>query len=146
VVEYRAILEEVIACAKEQRLAGLAANRHRLVDLLIEVEVARNLSLRVVSMQARGTQPNYEASIVKLFASEVEQRMAGVAFHVAGMAGQVTSRGQSRRELLMGRVARFQLHSVAATIGGERAKSSATSSPLGGWASRGVRNRLPAGS
>ena len=117
-VEYRAILEEVIACAKESGLAGLRANRHRLVDLLIEVEVARNLSLRVVSMQARGTQPNYEASIVKLYASEVEQRMAAVAFHVAGMAGQVTSRGQSRWELLMGRIGRFQLHSVAATIGG----------------------------
>lgn len=117
-VEYRAILEEVIACAREEGLAGLAANRHRLVDLLIEIEVARNLSLRVVSMQARGTQPNYEASIVKLFASELEQRMAAVAFHVAGMAGQVTSRGQSPWELLMGRIGRFQLHSVAATVGG----------------------------
>lgn len=117
-VEYRAILEEVIACARENRLDGLRANRHRLADLLIEVEVARNLSLRVVSMQARGTQPNYEASIVKLYASEVEQRMAAVAFHVAGMAGQLTSRGQSPWELLMGRIARFQLHSVAATIGG----------------------------
>ena len=117
-VEYRAILEEIIACARENALPGLRANRLRLVDLLIEVEVARNLSLRVVSMQARGTQPNYEASIVKLYASEVEQRIAAAAFHVAGMAGQITSRGATRRELLMGRMARFQLHSVAATIGG----------------------------
>ncbi len=117
-VEYRAILEEAIACAKAEGLVNLPWARHRLVDLLIEVEVARNLSLRVVSMQARGVQPNYEASIVKLYASEVEQRMAAVLYRMAGMRAQVISRGASRWELLMGRIGRFQLHSVAATIGG----------------------------
>jgi alkylation response protein AidB-like acyl-CoA dehydrogenase len=117
-VEYRAILEEAIACAKAEGLTNLAWARHRLADLVIEVEVARNLSLRVVSMQARGVQPNYEASIVKLYASEVEQRMAAVLYRMAGLRGQITSRGASRWELLMGRIGRFQLHSVAATIGG----------------------------
>ncbi|PFG72898.1 alkylation response protein AidB-like acyl-CoA dehydrogenase [Tepidiforma thermophila] len=117
-VEYRAILEEAVACAKAEGLTNLAWARHRLADLFIEVEVARNLSLRVVSMQARGVQPNYEASIVKLYASEVEQRMAAVIYRMAGLRGQITSRGASRWELLMGRIGRFQLHSVAATIGG----------------------------
>jgi len=37
---------------------------------------------------------------------------------MAGLRGQITSRGASRWELLMGRIGRFQLHSVAATIGG----------------------------
>jgi alkylation response protein AidB-like acyl-CoA dehydrogenase len=118
-VEYRAILDEVIAWARESQPAGLAAEtRAALVEMLIQVEVTRTLSLRVVSMQARGLTPNYEASIVKLYASEVEQRMATTAFHIAGMLAQLTGRGADRWAPLLGRIGRFQLHSVAATIGG----------------------------
>jgi len=118
-VEYEAILKELIAWAREALPGGRGPGvRQELVEMLIEVQVARNLSLRVVSMQSRGEIPNYEASIVKLFASELEQRMASAAFRMAGMFAQLTGRGQSRWEPLMGRIGRFQLHSVAATIGG----------------------------
>jgi alkylation response protein AidB-like acyl-CoA dehydrogenase len=118
-LEYQAIVLELIRWARDARPASLTAeSRHALVELLIEIEVARNLSLRVVSMQSRGQIPNYEASIVKLFASELEQRMATATFHLGGMLSQLTSRRQSRWEPLMGRLGRFQLHSVAATIGG----------------------------
>jgi alkylation response protein AidB-like acyl-CoA dehydrogenase len=118
-VEYEAILREIIAFAREAKLPGMSAEvRHGLVEMLIEVQVARNLSLRVVSMQSTGRQPNYEASIVKLFASELEQRMASVVFHMGGLFSQLTSRHQSQWEPLMGRLGRFQLHSAAATIGG----------------------------
>jgi alkylation response protein AidB-like acyl-CoA dehydrogenase len=86
--------------------------------LFIEIEVARTLSLRVVSMQARGLTPNYEASIVKLFASELEQRMATVTFRTAGMLALLRDRGETSVTPLLGRIGRFQLHSVAATIGG----------------------------
>jgi alkylation response protein AidB-like acyl-CoA dehydrogenase len=118
-VEYEAILLELIALARREALPGMTPEaRNGLVEMLIQVRVARNLSLRVVSMQARGRTPNYEASIVKLFASELEQRMATVAFHMGGLLSQLTGRGSSGYELLAGRLARFQLHSVAATIGG----------------------------
>jgi alkylation response protein AidB-like acyl-CoA dehydrogenase len=118
-VEYEAILGELITWAREALPGGAGpAVRQELVEMLIEVQVARNLSLRVVSMQSRGEIPNYEASIVKLFASELEQRMASAAFRMAGMFAQLTGRGQSQWEPLMGRIGRFQLHSVAATIGG----------------------------
>lgn len=118
-VEYEAILHELFRLAKSTPLPGMSTEvRHGLVEMLIQVQVARNLSLRVVSMQATGRQPNYEASIVKLFASELEQRMATVAFRMGGMLSQLTSRHQSAYEPLMGRLGRFQLHSVAATIGG----------------------------
>jgi alkylation response protein AidB-like acyl-CoA dehydrogenase len=128
-VEYEAILRELVAYARVARPAGLpASTRHALVEMLIQVQVTRNLSLRVVSMQARGQIPNYEASI-RSFASELEQRMATVAFQLTGMFSQLTGRGQSRWEPIMGRIGRFQLHSVAATIGGARAKCSGTSSP-----------------
>ncbi|MEO9256316.1 MAG: acyl-CoA dehydrogenase family protein [Tepidiformaceae bacterium] len=118
-VEYEAILREVIAFARKADLPGMTTEvRHSLSELFIQVQVARNLSLRVVSMQSTGRQPNYEASIVKLFASELEQRMASVVFHMGGLFSQLTSRHQSEWEPLMGRLGRFQLHSVAATIGG----------------------------
>jgi alkylation response protein AidB-like acyl-CoA dehydrogenase len=115
-VEYRAILGEVIDWARAAAPPGLTERaRHELVDVLIAIEVARTLSLRVVSMQAQRQTPNYEASIVKLFASELEQRMASAAFHVAGLSAQLTGRQGAP---LQGRIGRFQLHSVAATIGG----------------------------
>ncbi len=118
-VEYEAILRELIDWGRGSRHERLPAEvRHGLVEMLIQVRVARNLSLRVVSMQARGLHPNYEASIVKLFASELEQRMATVASRLGGLVGQLVGRGESRWEPLSGRVGRFQLHSVAATIGG----------------------------
>jgi alkylation response protein AidB-like acyl-CoA dehydrogenase len=118
-VEYEAILHELLAWARRAQPAGLTAEtRHAMVEMLIQVRVARTLSLRVVSMQNRGTQPNYEASIVKLFASELEQRMATVAFHLGGMLSQLTDRGAHPATPVMGRLGRFQLHSVAATIGG----------------------------
>jgi alkylation response protein AidB-like acyl-CoA dehydrogenase len=117
-VEYEAILWELISWARASAGELGTSVRHQLVEMLIEIEVARNLSLRVVSMQSRGQIPNYEASIVKLFASELEQRMAATAFRMAGPFAQLTGRGESRWEPLMGRIGRFQLHSVAATIGG----------------------------
>jgi alkylation response protein AidB-like acyl-CoA dehydrogenase len=117
-VEYEAILWELISWARASAGELGTSVRHQLVEMLIEIEVARNLSLRVVSMQSRGQIPNYEASIVKLFTSELEQRMAATAFRMAGPFAQLTGRGESRWEPLMGRIGRFQLHSVAATIGG----------------------------
>ncbi len=118
-VEYEAIVRELVAFARSTRPAALTAEvRHALAEALIEIHVARNLSLRVVSMQARRQIPNYEASIVKLFASELEQRMATAAFHMTGLFSGLVSRHESPWEPLMGRIGRFQLHSVAATIGG----------------------------
>ena len=46
------------------------------------------LSYRVVSMQNRGLVPNYEASMTKLFASELGQRIARTGMKVTGLYGQ----------------------------------------------------------
>ena len=47
-----------------------------LTSRLIEAEVGRLLSYRIVSMQKRGLVPNYEASMNKLFYSELSQRIS----------------------------------------------------------------------
>jgi alkylation response protein AidB-like acyl-CoA dehydrogenase len=62
------------------------------VDRWIEAEVAKMLSYRVVNMQVRGLIPNYEASMCKLFSSELSQRIALLSMHLYGMHGNVKNR------------------------------------------------------
>jgi alkylation response protein AidB-like acyl-CoA dehydrogenase len=61
--------------------------RHAVADLWIDLEIARMLSYRVVSMQSRGLVPNYESSIIKVFTSEYVQRQARVGMHIMGLYG-----------------------------------------------------------
>ncbi len=67
------------------------AVRLELADRLLETHVAMMLSYRVVSMQNRGLVPNYEASMTKLYASEMSQRIARTGVKVAGLYGQLMS-------------------------------------------------------
>jgi alkylation response protein AidB-like acyl-CoA dehydrogenase len=62
------------------------------VDRWIEAEVAKMLSYRVVNMQVRGLIPNYEASMCKMFSSELSQRIASLSMHLYGMHGNVRNR------------------------------------------------------
>jgi len=63
------------------------ALRHHLADLVIETEVGRYLSYRVASMQARGEVPNAEASMTKVFTSEVAHRVYNAGVKALGMYG-----------------------------------------------------------
>jgi alkylation response protein AidB-like acyl-CoA dehydrogenase len=45
------------------------------------------LSDRVASMLAAGATPNQEASLLKLFLSELDQRIANTGLHVLGLHG-----------------------------------------------------------
>ncbi len=68
------------------------AVKREFVDRWIEAEVAKMLSYRVVSMQANGKIPNHEASMCKLFSSELSQRIANLSMHMYGMNGQLRNR------------------------------------------------------
>ena len=59
--------------------------RHELADRAIEVEVAFNLAFRVVSMQASGFVPNYEASMLQLSIFETNQRTARTEAKIFGL-------------------------------------------------------------
>lgn len=103
-------LESLIERAKEGRDASFDRSpmlRHEFADRWVEAEVARMLSYRVISLQARGLIPNYEASMCKLFTSELQQRIANLAMHLFGMHGNVRNRAS------MG-----YMMAVAATIAG----------------------------
>ncbi len=96
------------------RLIDEPGVRHKLGELAIEFAVGRLLAYRVVSMQARGQIPNAEASMSKLYGSELQQRLSTAGLAVLGMAGQLTP--ESARAPLGGRMEQFYLLASALTV------------------------------
>jgi alkylation response protein AidB-like acyl-CoA dehydrogenase len=74
------------------------------------------LSYRVVTLQNRGLIPNYEASMMKLYNTEMNQRIARTGVRVLGLYGQL-DRG-SPLAPNNGRNCYTYLRSVAYTIEG----------------------------
>jgi alkylation response protein AidB-like acyl-CoA dehydrogenase len=101
------LLRQVKNSASPASVEHRASVRHEFADRWIEAETARMLSYRVVSMQARGLIPNYEASMCKLFSSDLGQRIANLSMHLFGMHGNL----QNRSSL-------GYLQAVSATIAG----------------------------
>jgi alkylation response protein AidB-like acyl-CoA dehydrogenase len=67
-------------------------------------------------LQQSGKIPNYEASIAKLYSSELGQRLAGTGMDLLGLYGQLHPK--SKYAYLKGRIERYYQISVAETIGG----------------------------
>jgi alkylation response protein AidB-like acyl-CoA dehydrogenase len=105
----RKALEGLMRRAKEGEDASFdrASVRHEFVERWIEAEVAKMLSYRVISMQAAGKIPNYEASMCKLFTSDLQQNIANLSMHLYGMHGNKINRSS------MG-----YMQAVSATIAG----------------------------
>ncbi len=87
-------LDDLIKYAKETKVNGKRLiDQHvvqtKLAQVRIEVECARFISYRVSSMQEAGQIPNYEASIAKMFGSEVQQRFARIGTEILGLYGHV---------------------------------------------------------
>ena len=80
--------------------------------------MARMLSYRVVTMQAKGLVPNYEASMCKLYSSEMSQRIARTSMKVTGLYGQLLSDDNHDWAPGKGRYGGGYLQTVASTIAG----------------------------
>ncbi|HXU24270.1 MAG TPA: acyl-CoA dehydrogenase family protein [Tepidiformaceae bacterium] len=65
-----------------------AAYRTEVADRAIETAVCEMFSYIVISIQARGGVPNMEASMCKMYGSELSQRIAYTKMHLTGMKGQ----------------------------------------------------------
>ena len=95
-VGVRKQLESLIRQAKSDKgEASFSRNpkvKGEFVDRWIECEVAKMLSYRVVNMQVKNLIPNYEASMCKLFSSELSQRISNLSMHLYGMHGNVRNR------------------------------------------------------
>jgi alkylation response protein AidB-like acyl-CoA dehydrogenase len=88
-------LEALIRQAKTGNEVSFDRNpnvKREFVDRWIECEVAKMLSYRVISMQAANLIPNHEASMCKLFSSELGQKIANLSMHLYGMNGMLRNR------------------------------------------------------
>ncbi len=88
--------------------------RYELADRAVEAQIARLMSYQVISMQNAGLIPNKEASVAKLYSSELEQRVALTALKTLGPYAQLLD-GDAP---LKGSAPRMYLYGVALTIGG----------------------------
>ncbi len=93
------------------------ALRYELVDRYIEANVAKMLSYRVVHMQNVGMIPNHEASMAKLFVTELSQRIARTSMKAAGLYGLAWDR-ESPWAARRAEPARSYVQTVSSTIAG----------------------------
>jgi len=113
------LYEELVEYAREtvrdgRPLMALPTVRHKLAELRIEFEVGRLLAYRVAWVQAQGRIPNQEASMSKLFGSELQQRLARAGVEIMGLGGQL--RPGSKWAPMAGRIADYYLGAVSTTI------------------------------
>ena len=101
---------------RQSNLEGQPTLRYELADRLVEANVARLLSYRVVTMQNKGLVPNHEASMTKLYASELNQRIARTSIKVTGLYGQLMP--GSEWAAAKGRYSSSYVQTLASTIAG----------------------------
>ncbi len=92
------------------------AIRRSLAQTAVDIEVARSLEERAFSVLASGQPPGVEASLVKLFGSELRQRFFYLAMDLLGPWGRLHE--SDPRAPLAGEIERLCRMAVVDTIGG----------------------------
>ena len=117
IVMTRSTLEALIDYVRV-RDGGNASHpiRHELASRAIDFELGRWLCYRVAQMQSEGENPNYEASISKVFGTELQRHMGQTGMRVLGMEGQLEP--ESLYAPLQGRVERWALAGPSYTVAG----------------------------
>jgi alkylation response protein AidB-like acyl-CoA dehydrogenase len=91
----RSAYEAALAYAKEREAFGKPIIEHeavafRLADMATEIDAARLLVLRAAALRDQGASCLKEASMAKLFASEMAERVCSAAIQVLGGYGYVS--------------------------------------------------------
>jgi alkylation response protein AidB-like acyl-CoA dehydrogenase len=119
-VGIRKQLESIIRFAKDHPELSVGSGQHAtrlaLADRWIEALVARMMSYRVVSMQNAGLIPNHEASMCKLFTSEMGQKIAALGMKLTGPYGMII--GGAPQYAVAGRYGVGYVAAVSSTIAG----------------------------
>jgi alkylation response protein AidB-like acyl-CoA dehydrogenase len=89
--------------------------RNAITDRYIESEVLFNFSFRIVSLQANDIVPNYEASVSKIFNSELSQRLSNTGTKIFGLYGNLWEESTAPMDAYF---TREYAHSVVRTIFG----------------------------
>ena len=115
VVMSRSTLEALVETVRRSDLASMEV-RFELADRTIDFEIGRWLCYRVAHMQSRGLSPNYEASISKVFGTELQRRIGTSGIRVLGMHGLLEP--NSLQAPLKGRIERWALAGPSYTVAG----------------------------
>ena len=109
-------LEEMVELLKDNPalLAARPTIRGELADRQIELTIATLIAYQIAGMQAKGEVPNREASISKMFATELLQRMTRTRMSLLGTSGQLMQ--GSPNQIIDG--ATQYLSAISMTIGG----------------------------
>ena len=97
----RGSLEDALAYAQEREqfgkpIAAFQALRFKLADMATEIEAARALMYLVADQVDRGLPVEKEAAMVKLFATEMAERVTSAGLQVHGGNGYTTERAVER--------------------------------------------------
>ncbi len=104
------------AGANGSTLAKQPRVRTKLADIHVQIEVARYIAYRIISMQNQGLIPNRETSVAKVFGPELVQRCFNAGMQILGLYGQIKPNGKYAR--LRGQIEHGYLSSISGTIAG----------------------------
>ncbi len=115
------LLEDLKAFVGETSFNGQPRKKdervlRRLADCAVDVELGRILSYRVATLQARGQVPNYEASIAKLFNTDMQFQLGQAGMEIMGLYGQLET--DSKWVHLEGRFPRQWMWQTGLKVGG----------------------------
>jgi alkylation response protein AidB-like acyl-CoA dehydrogenase len=118
-VVHRILLDDLIALARTHGIDGSRAAAHplvrqRLAQAVVEVELLKLHNWRTLTQLLRHGKPGPESSLVKLFWSEMSQRLHDTAMEILGVAGQLVQ--GDPRAVDRGRWARSYLYYRSGTI------------------------------
>ncbi len=113
------LVEEMVKYANETKVNdGVLAQdpliRQKLAQLMVEVEVAKMLAYRVGWMQSNHQTPAYEASMSKLFGSELQLKTAEIGLQILGLYAQLKE--GDKRAPLWGRVEQWYMSHLGRVI------------------------------
>jgi len=121
----RQSVEDLINFARENTAGGQStldhnvSLRHELVERFVESGVATMMSYKIVSMQAKeGVAPGHEASVAKLYGTELNQRIYRTGMKMMGLYGQLDAKTEGPKPPMNGRIKYMYLRSIANTIEG----------------------------
>jgi alkylation response protein AidB-like acyl-CoA dehydrogenase len=121
----RQTVEDLVKFAREHQkdnqstLGHNLALRTELVERFVEAGVATMMSFKIVSIQAKeGVAPGHEASVAKLYGTELNQRIYRTGMKVMGLYGQLDAKTEGPTPPMNGRMKYMYLRSIANTIEG----------------------------
>jgi alkylation response protein AidB-like acyl-CoA dehydrogenase len=121
----RQTVEDMVTFARENKgkehstLGHNDAMRTELIERYVEASLATLMSYKIVSMQAKeGVPAGHEASVAKLYGTELNQRIYRTGMKLLGMYGQLDAKSQGPEVPMKGRIKYMYLRSIANTIEG----------------------------